>query len=98
MIKLRSNTVQILTEFNTQSLVTHAKKREQMVAMMPPIKKAFDLLRDDTGELSTENESMKNKRGSYVEKWLEESEVRLLEQFDDNKRANLIMSKVGKPI
>ena len=33
---------------------------------------------DDSVELHTEKESLKNRIGSYDEKWLEESKVRLL--------------------
>ena len=65
--------------------------------MMPAIKKAFDLMGDDTVELSTENESLKNKIG-YDDKWSEESKARLLKQIDDEKRANLIMSRMEKPM
>ena len=52
--------VQDLKVFNTQSLSTQAKKREQLVSLMPAIKKAFELMGDDIVELSTENESLKN--------------------------------------
>ena len=64
--------------------------------MMPAIKKAFNLLGDDIVELSTENDALKNKIGSYDEKRLEESKARLLQQIDDEKRANLIMSRMKK--
>ena len=47
-------------------------------------------------EISTEDESLKNKKGSYVEKWLEESKGKLLKQIDDEKKANLIMYKMQK--
>ena len=50
---------------------------------------------DDKIELSTENESLKNKMGSYHKKWLEESKGKLLKQFDDDKRADLFMSRRG---
>ena len=93
---VRNDTVQDLKEFNSQSLATQAKKNQQLVSMMPAIKKAFDLLVDDIVELSTENDALKNKKGSYDEKWLEESKPRLLQQIDDEKRANLIMSKMKK--
>ena len=63
---------------------------------MPAIKKAFNLLGDDIVELSTQNDALKNKIGSYDEKWLEESEARLLQQIDDEKRAKLIMSGMKK--
>ena len=66
--------------------------------MMSAIKKAFDLLGDDVADLSTENDALKNKIGSYDEKWLEESKTKLLKQIDDEKRANLIMSRRKKPM
>ena len=49
---------------------------------MPAIKKAFDLRGDDLIESSTENEPLKNRIGSYDEKWLEKSEAKLLKQID----------------
>ena len=36
---VRSDTVQDLKEFNNQSLTTRAKKDEQLVSIMPAIKK-----------------------------------------------------------
>ena len=62
---VRNDTVQDLKEFNSQSLATQAKKGEQLVSMMPAIKKAFNLLGDDIVELSTENDAVRNKIGSY---------------------------------
>ena len=47
-------------------------------------------------ELHTENENLKNKIGCYDEKWLEGSKARLLQQTDDEKKANLIMSRMKK--
>ena len=38
---VRSNTVNVLKEFNNQPLATQAKKGEQLVSMMPAIKKNF---------------------------------------------------------
>ena len=93
---VRNDTVQHLKEFNCQSLATQAKKGEQLVSMMPAIKKAFSLLGDDIVELSTKNDALKNKIGSYDEKWLEECKARLLHQIDDEKRAKLIMSRLKK--
>ena len=62
---VRNDTVQDLKEFNQQSLTTQAKKGEgeQLVLMMPAIKKAFNLMGDDIVELHTENEALKNKIG-----------------------------------
>ena len=64
--------------------------------MMPTIKKAFNLMGDDILELSTENETLKNKIGSYDEKWLDESKPKLLMQIDNEKRATLNMSRMKK--
>ena len=63
---------------------------------MPAIKKAFILMGDDMVDLHAENESLKNKIGSYDEKWLEETKTRLLQQIDDEKRANINMSRMKK--
>ena len=38
---VRSDTLQDLKDFNQQSLSTQAKKGEQLVTMMPAIKKSF---------------------------------------------------------
>ena len=93
---VRKDTVHDLKEFNKQSLATHAKKGEKLVSMKPAIKKAFDLMGDDIVELSTENESLKNKIGSHDEKWLGESKTKLLKQIDDEKGACLILSRMKK--
>ena len=73
---VRNDTGKDLKEFNSQSLATQAKKGEQLVSMMPAIRRAFNLLGDDIVELPTENDTLKNKIGSYGEKWLEESKTR----------------------
>ena len=83
---VRNDTVQVLKEFNQQSLTTQAKKGEQLVSMKPAIKTPFNLLGDDIAELSTENDALK-KIGSYDEKWLEESKARLLQQIADEKKS-----------
>ena len=93
---VRNNIIEDLKEFNTQSLNTQAKKGEQLVAMMPAIKKAFNLLGDDIVELSTENDALKNKIGDYDEKWLEESKNKMLKEIDNEKRVRLIMSRMKK--
>ena len=93
---VRNDTIEDLKEFKSQSLTTQAKNGEQLVSMMPAIKKAFNVLGDDIIELSAENDALKNKIGSYDEKWPEESENKMLKQIDDEKRANLIMSRMRK--
>ena len=69
---VRNDTIQVLIEYNQQFLTTQAKKGEQLVPMMHAIKKAFNLMGDDIVELSTENDALKIKKGSYDGKWLEE--------------------------
>ena len=65
---VRSNTVQDLKDFNSQSLSTQAKTGGHLVSVMLAIKKAFDLMGDDIVELFTENDNLKNKMGTYDEK------------------------------
>ena len=93
---VRNDIIQDLKDFNQQSLTTQAKKGEQLVSMMPAIKKAFDVLGDDIVHLSAENDALKNKIGSYDEDWLEQSKAKWLKQIDNEKRANLIMSRMKK--
>ena len=50
---VRNDTINDLKDFNQQSLTTQAKKGEQLIFMMPAIKKVFKLLGDDIVELST---------------------------------------------
>ena len=66
--------------------------------MMPAIKKAFNLKGDDIVELNVENENLKNQIGDYDEKWLQESKAKLIKDIDDEKRANLIMSRMKKQL
>ena len=61
---VRNDTLVDLKEFNNQSLATQAKRVKQLVSMMPAIKKAFSLLGDDINELSTENDALKDNKGS----------------------------------
>ena len=51
---------------------------------------------DDIVELSTENETLQNQISDYDQKWLEESQEKLLKRIDDDKRSNLIMSRMQK--
>ena len=62
--------------------------------MMPAIKKAFIVLGYDIIELSVENDALKNQIGEYDEKWLEKSKAKLLKEINNEKRANLIMSRM----
>ena len=94
--KVRNNTIQDLKDFNQQSLSTRAKKGEQLVSMMPAIKEAFTLMGNDIADLSTENDALKEKIGDYDKKWLQESKEKLLKDINNEKRANLIMSRMKK--
>ena len=56
---VRSEIVQGLVGFNSHSLATQAKKGEQLVSVMPAIKKAVNLVGDDIVDLSTVNDALK---------------------------------------
>ena len=62
---VKIDTIQGLKEFNSQPSAIQAKKGEQLVSMLPAIKKAINLMGDDIVDLHTENESLKKKFGSY---------------------------------
>ena len=64
--------------------------------MMPAIKKAFNLKGDNLVELGVGNESLKKQIGEYDQKWLQESKLKQLKEIDDEKRANLFMSRIKK--
>ena len=91
---VRDDTVEDLEEFNSQPLATQAKKGEQLVSLMPASKKPFDLMGDDIVDLSTGDDALKSKIGSYDEKWLEEFKKKMPKQIDDEKKAKLFMSRM----
>ena len=93
---VRNDTIQNLKDFNQQSLSTQAKKGEQLTSMMPAIKKTFNVLGDDIIELSVESDALKNQIGDYDQKWLEKSKAKLLKDINDEKRANLNISRMKK--
>ena len=90
----RNGTIQDIKDFNSQSLTTQTKVREQLVSLLTAIKKALDLLGDGIVELSSEKESLKNEIGEYDEKWLQESKAKLLKEIDDEKRAKVNLSRL----
>ena len=53
----------MLLEFRKENLCNQAKQGEKLVTMMPGIKEAFNILRDDIYELGTENEELKKEIG-----------------------------------
>ena len=57
---VRSETVQKLKYFNFQSLTFQTKKGEQLVTMMPAIKKAFISMCDDIVELTQKTKIQRN--------------------------------------
>ena len=83
---VRGITIKKLKHFNSQSLATPVRKGEHLVSKMPRFEKVFDLLGDDIVELTTENETLKNKICSYDLKWFKESKAKLLKQIDDDKK------------
>ena len=60
---VRSDTIQYLKDFNSESLTTQVKKGEQLVSLMPAIKKAFNLMGEDILGISTENETLETEIG-----------------------------------
>ena len=79
---VRSNTVQGLKDFKSQTSATKGRKGEQLVSLKPTIKKAFVLMGVDIVEISAKNKTLKNKIGIYDGKWSEESRTKLSKQLD----------------
>ena len=67
--RVRSETTQDLKAFDSRSLSTQAKKGEQLLSVMPAIKKAFDLLGNGIDDLSTENDTLKKKDLTMKNGW-----------------------------
>ena len=57
-----------MKDYNSQTLATQAEKGDQIVSLLLAIKEGFDLMGEDVVELSTEKDTLKNKRGSFDEK------------------------------
>ena len=94
---VKNYTIQELKDFNSQSVATQAKKREQLVFMMPSIKRALDIMGDDyIVELSTKNENLRNKIGSYHQKMVRRIKSKPIEmkKKDDEKTAAIIMTRI----
>ncbi len=69
--KVREESKLALKEFKEQSLQSQAKKGEQLTVMMPGIKKAAEMFRDDNYELLVENNVLRDEIGDVNEEWLE---------------------------
>ena len=66
-----------LIKFNKQNLVTQAKKGEELVAIVPVIKQAIQIMGDDIYELGVENDILRNKMGDVDEKWLSQTKTNI---------------------
>ncbi len=85
-----------LKEFKEQSLQTQAKKGEQFTVMMPAIKRAFEMMRDDSYDLVVENNVLRDKMGDVNEQWLETSKKKLLENTGDDEKNKSLLERMRK--
>ena len=60
---VRSNTLQGMKDFTSQSLSTQGKKGGQLGSKISAFKNDFDLMGDDIVDSFTKNKSLKNKIG-----------------------------------
>ena len=65
---------------------------------MPALKEAFDLMGDNIVEISTENEALNSQICDFDQKWFKKSKTKTMDQMDDEKRAQPIMSRMNKQI
>jgi hypothetical protein len=93
---VRKEIIEDIKDFKNQTLSTQAKKGEQLIAMMPAVKKAFNMMADDIYELSTENEILKDKIGDYDENWLKESKDKLMSNTTEDKKNKLMLQRMQR--
>jgi hypothetical protein len=93
---IREETKQVLKEYNEQSLQSQAKKGAQLTAMMPAIKRAFELVRDDNYELVVENNVLRDKIGDVNEEWLETSKKKLLENTGNDEKNKVFLERIKR--
>ena len=93
---IRDETKQALKEFNEQSLQSQAKQGEQLTSMMPAIKKAFELSRDDNYELVVENTVLRDKIGDVNEAWLDASKKKLLANTGDDEKNKVYLERMKR--
>ena len=93
---IREETKQALKEYNAQSLQSQAMKGEQLTCMMPAIKRAFELVRDDNYDLVVENNVLRGKIGDVNEEWLESSKKKLLENTGNDEKNKVFLERMKK--
>jgi regulator of replication initiation timing len=94
--KIKQQALNDLKEFKKQSLQTQAKKGEQLTAMIPAIKEAFTMMRDDNYELVVENDILKEKIGDVDEEWLSISKNKILEKCGDDHKNKVLIERMKK--
>ena len=93
---IREETKQAMKEYKQQSLQSQAKQGEQLTSMMPAIKRAFELVRDDNYELVVENNVLRDKIGDVNEDWLETSKKKLLENTGDDEKNKVFLERMRR--
>lgn len=87
-INIKNESKQVLKEFRKENLCNQAKQGEKLVTMMPGIKEAFNILRDDIYELGTENEELKKEIGEENIERVNQNVKKLLKESNNDEVKN----------
>ena len=87
-INIKNESKQALIEFRKENLSNQAKQGEKLAVMMPGIKEAFNILRDDIYELGTENEELKKEIGEENIERVNQNVKKLLKENNNDEVKN----------
>ena len=90
---MRKETIKHSKDFILQSKITKARSAEEIVAVLPAVEKAFNLLGIDKDDLSTEKESQKILEREPIEKLMAKATAKRLRKRADNEKQKLSLEE-----
>jgi hypothetical protein len=85
-----------LVDLNKQSLVSRAKKAEELVVNQVAYMEAMKIMADDIFDLDIENKTLRDRIGEVDEKWLHESKEKMKLSFSDERKNKLILDRMKR--
>ena len=85
-----------LIDLSKQTLVSKAKKAEELIANQIVYGEAIKIMADDIFDLDIENKTLRDKMGEVDEKWLQESKEKMKLTFNDERRNKLILERMKR--
>ena len=81
---VRQEGIQAVNEFRKENLSNQAKQGEKLVAIMPGVKAAFEMMTDEIYELGTENDQLKEFIGEENMEIVNKNHKKLLQDTKNN--------------